>query len=77
VPFAPINSVDAAVKDPQARHLGLTVPIEAPQTARHAIRPAVQFDGQRAASVRAAPLLGEQTVPVRQAVSGSHGWPAA
>jgi crotonobetainyl-CoA:carnitine CoA-transferase CaiB-like acyl-CoA transferase len=77
VPFAPINSVDAAVKDPQARHLGLTVPIEAPQTAGHAIRPAVQFDGQRAASVRAAPLLGEQTVPVRQAVSGSHGWPAA
>jgi crotonobetainyl-CoA:carnitine CoA-transferase CaiB-like acyl-CoA transferase len=77
VPFAPINSVDATVKDPQARHLGLTVPIEAPQTARHAIRPAVQFDGQRAASVRAAPLLGEQTVPVRQAVSGSHGWPAA
>jgi crotonobetainyl-CoA:carnitine CoA-transferase CaiB-like acyl-CoA transferase len=75
VPFAPINSVDAAVDDPQARHLGLIVPVEAPQTARHAVRPAVQFDGQRAESVRAAPLLGEQTSRVRAAVSGSHGWP--
>ena len=77
VPFAPINSVDAAVNDPQARHLGLTVPVEAPHTARHAIRPAVQFDGQRAAAVRAAPMLGEQTVPVREAMSGSLSWPAA
>ena len=77
VPFAPIHSVDAAVADPQARHLGLIVPVDAPQTARHAVRPAVQFDGQRAASVRAAPLLGEQTARIRDAVSGSHGWPAA
>ena len=77
VPFAPIHSVDAAVADPQARHLGLIVPVDAPQTARHAVRPAVQFDGQRAASVRAAPLLGEQTVRIRDAVSGSHSWPAA
>jgi crotonobetainyl-CoA:carnitine CoA-transferase CaiB-like acyl-CoA transferase len=77
VPFAPINSVDAAVNDPQARHLGLAVPIESPQAAQHAIRPAVQFDGQRAATVRAAPLLGEQTVPVRKAMSGNLGWPAA
>ena len=77
VPFAPIHSVDAAVADPQARHLGLIVPVDAPQTARHAVRPAVQFDGQRAASVRAAPLLGEQTARIRDAVSGSHSWPAA
>ena len=77
VPFAPIHSVDAAAADPQARHLGLIVPVDAPQTARHAVRPAVQFDGQRAASVRAAPLLGEQTVRIRDAVSGSHSWPAA
>ena len=77
VPFAPINSVDAAVNDPQARHLELTVPVEAPHTARHAIRPAVQFDGQRATTVRAAPMLGEQTVPVRKAMSASLSWPAA
>ena len=77
VPFAPIHSVDAAVDDPQARHLGLIVPVEAPQTAQQAVRPAVQFDGQRAASVRAAPLLGEQTARVRAAVSDSHGWPTA
>ena len=77
VPFAPIHSVDAAVDDPQARHLGLIVPVDTPQTAQQAVRPAVQFDGQRAASVRAAPLLGEQTARVRAAVSGSHGWPTA
>ena len=53
------------------------MPIDPPHTARHAVRPAVQFDGQRAEAVRAAPLLGEQTVPVREAVSSGHAWPAA
>jgi len=50
VPGAPINSVADVVGDPQVRHLGLVVPVEAPHTAREAVRPAVQFDGLRAAA---------------------------
>ena len=48
VPFAPINKVDAVVNDPQVRHLGLMVPVENPHQAKQLVRPAVQFDGQRA-----------------------------
>jgi crotonobetainyl-CoA:carnitine CoA-transferase CaiB-like acyl-CoA transferase len=76
VPFAPINNVDAAVRDPQAVHLGLVVPIESPHAARHAVRPAVQFDGQRARSVRSAPLLGEQSVRIRECVTSTRHWPS-
>jgi crotonobetainyl-CoA:carnitine CoA-transferase CaiB-like acyl-CoA transferase len=76
VPFAPIHSVDAAVSDPQARHLGLMVPIESPHGATHAVRPAVQFDGERAASVRAAPLLGEQSERIRSSIAAHRHWPA-
>jgi crotonobetainyl-CoA:carnitine CoA-transferase CaiB-like acyl-CoA transferase len=76
VPFAPINSVDAAVRDPQAQHLGLVVPIESPHTAREAVRPAVQFDGQRATSVRPAPLLGEHSTSIRDSVAATRLWPA-
>jgi hypothetical protein len=36
----------------------------------------VQFDGQRAASVRAAPLLGEQSSEIRDAVTATRQWPA-
>ena len=77
VPFAPIHSVADATSDPQARHLGLFVPIEAPHGAERAVRPAVQFDGQRASAVRAAPLLGEQTEHIRAAVAADGRWPAA
>jgi crotonobetainyl-CoA:carnitine CoA-transferase CaiB-like acyl-CoA transferase len=76
VPFAPINGVDTAVRDPQVRHLGLIVPIESPHSARHAVRPAVQFDGQRAASVRPAPLLGEQSAGIRECVTATRRWPS-
>jgi len=76
VPFAPINRVDAVVEDPQVQHLGLVVPIEAPHTARHAIRPAVQFDGGRSGSVRPAPLLGEHSAAVRAAMADGDSWPA-
>lgn len=76
VPFAPINDVAATVRDPQAQHLGVIVPIESPHSAQHAVRPAVQFDGQRATSVRAAPLLGEQSVAIRNAVMATRSWPA-
>ena len=57
VPFAPINSVDAVVDDPQVRHLGIMVPVQnALEGGRQAVRPAVQFDRQRSSEVRSAPL---------------------
>ena len=75
VPGAPINSVADVVGDPQVRHLGLVVPVEAPHTAREAVRPAVQFDGLRAGSVRPAPLLGEHGDDIRARVTQGGGWP--
>lgn len=77
VPFAPINSVDAVVEDPQVRHLGLMVPVEHPHMARQAVRPAVQFDGERATSVAAAPLLGEHDESIRAAMAAGARWPEA
>jgi crotonobetainyl-CoA:carnitine CoA-transferase CaiB-like acyl-CoA transferase len=76
VPFAPINDVAATTRDPQAQHLGVIVPIESPHTAQHAVRPAVQFDGQHATSVRRAPLIGEQSTAIRDAVIAHGHWPA-
>jgi crotonobetainyl-CoA:carnitine CoA-transferase CaiB-like acyl-CoA transferase len=75
VPFAPINKVDAAVNDPQVKHLGLMVPVEQPHAATHAVRPAVQFDGQRADAVHPAPLLNEHGAAIRAALAASHDWP--
>jgi crotonobetainyl-CoA:carnitine CoA-transferase CaiB-like acyl-CoA transferase len=78
VPFAPINGVDAVVNDPQARHLGLIVPVEAAvEGGREAVRPALQFDGGRATSVTAAPLLDQQGAAIRAALAQAGGWPAA
>ncbi len=77
VPFAPINSIDAVVEDPQARHLGLIVPVEsAREGGRHAVRPALQFDGARATAVSAAPLLNEHGDAIRAALLRDSGWPA-
>lgn len=75
VPFAPINRIDAAVQDPQIRHLGLMVPVDPPHQAAHAVRPAVQFDGERATSVSAAPLLGEHDAAIRAALARGERWP--
>jgi crotonobetainyl-CoA:carnitine CoA-transferase CaiB-like acyl-CoA transferase len=75
VPFAPINRVDAAVRDPQVQHLGLMVPVESPHAATHAVRPAVQFDGQRADGVRPAPLIDEHGEAIRAALAKSSNWP--
>jgi crotonobetainyl-CoA:carnitine CoA-transferase CaiB-like acyl-CoA transferase len=76
VPHAPINRVDAVVKDPQVQHLGLMVPVHQPHAATHAVRPAVQFDGQRADAVRPAPLLGEHSEAIRARLAASPAWPA-
>ena len=78
VPFAPINGIDAVVEDPQARHLGLVVPVEAAiEGGREAVRPALQFDGRRATSVTAAPLLNQHGDAIRAALARDSGWPTA
>jgi crotonobetainyl-CoA:carnitine CoA-transferase CaiB-like acyl-CoA transferase len=75
VPFAPINGIDAVVEDPQARHLGLIVPVEdAREGGRQAVRPALQFDGRAAGSVTAAPLLNQHGDDIRAALAQG-GWP--
>ena len=75
VPHAPINRVDAAEQDPQVQHLGLMVPVHQPHAATHAVRPAVQFDGQRADAVHPAPLLGEHAAAIRAKLAASTAWP--
>jgi crotonobetainyl-CoA:carnitine CoA-transferase CaiB-like acyl-CoA transferase len=76
VPYAPINRVDAAVKDPQVQHLGLMVPVDPAHQATQAVRPAVQFDGKRAAAVRPAPLLNEHGAAIRAQLAAAQAWPA-
>jgi crotonobetainyl-CoA:carnitine CoA-transferase CaiB-like acyl-CoA transferase len=76
VPYAPINRIDEAVNDPQVKHLGLVVPVESPHDASRAIRPAVQFGGERARSVRAAPLLNEHGAAIRAELAGGIAWPS-
>jgi len=76
VPYAPINSIDQVVHDPQVGHLGLIVPVESAHAATQAVRPAVQFGGERSRSVRAAPLLNEHGGAIRQAMGGGQRWPA-
>ncbi len=73
VPFAPINGIDAVVNDPQALHLGLIVPVEAPiEGGREAVRPALQFDGRRAdlGDGRAAPRPARRRDPWRACTCG-------
>lgn len=77
VPFAPINTIDEVVHDPQVAHLGLIVPVDSPHGAAKAVRPAVQFSGARAAAVSAAPLLDEHGESIRAALRQRDAWPAA
>ena len=78
VPFAPINDVETVVADPQVRHLGIVVPVaEWIEGARHAVRPAFQFDGQHATSVTAAPSLNQHGDAIRSSLAVRHNWPAA
>jgi crotonobetainyl-CoA:carnitine CoA-transferase CaiB-like acyl-CoA transferase len=75
VPYAPVNRLDDVVNDPQVAHLGIMVPIESPQTATRAVRPPVQFDGERARSVAAAPLLDQHGAAIRAALARGEVWP--
>lgn len=75
VPYAPVNLIDDVVRDPQVEHLGIVVPIESPNTATRAVRPAAQFDGIRARTVNAAPLLNQHGEAIRAALkAGVSGW---
>ncbi len=75
VPFAPVQSIDDVIADPQVQHLGLIVPVETPHGGEKAVRPPVQFAGERAASVRAAPLLNEHGAAIREALAAGERWP--
>lgn len=75
VPFAPINRIDAAVNDPQVRHLGIVVPVDGAYSGKQAVRPAIQYDGKRAARVRAAPLLDQHGPMIRSAAARGERWP--
>ena len=75
VPFAPIHRVDEVVDDPQVIHLDLIVPVENAHGGARAVRPAIQFDGDRATCVRTAPLLDEHGDAIRQAMAGASRWP--
>jgi hypothetical protein len=39
------------------------------------VRPAIQLDGERATSVRSAPLLDEHGAAIRQALAAAKTWP--
>jgi crotonobetainyl-CoA:carnitine CoA-transferase CaiB-like acyl-CoA transferase len=77
VPYAPINSIDEVVHDPQVQHLGLIVPVEAAHGGTQAVRPPVQFAGARSRSVRAAPLLNEHGAAIRDGLAQRERWPQA
>lgn len=75
VPYAPINTMDEVVHDPQVEHLGLIVPVAPAHGASRSVRPPVQFGGIRATSVRAAPLLNEHGDSIRAALAQGEQWP--
>ena len=77
VPFAPINRVDQVVNDPQVEHLGLMVPVDAAHGGARAVRPPVQFDGERASRVLTAPLLDEHGELIRNRLAQAASWPDA
>jgi crotonobetainyl-CoA:carnitine CoA-transferase CaiB-like acyl-CoA transferase len=75
VPYAPINTIDEVVRDPQVEHLGLIVPVAAAHGASRSVRPPVQFGGHRESFVRAAPLLNEHGDSIRAAIARGEQWP--
>jgi crotonobetainyl-CoA:carnitine CoA-transferase CaiB-like acyl-CoA transferase len=77
VPYAPIHGVDEVVDDPQVRHLGLMVPVDGAHGGKQAVRPPVQFDGERAERVLTAPLVNEHGAEIRRVLQAKLGWPAA
>ena len=77
MPFGPVNSIPEAVEDPQVAHLGMIVPVEErSEGARHSVRPAFTFDGERATGVDAAPTIDEDGQAIREALARNReAWP--
>ena len=77
LPYAPLNNIKEAANDPQARHLGMIVPVEGRiEGAEEALRTPFTFDHQRATSSRAAPLVGQHSDEIRTALQHAPGaWP--
>jgi crotonobetainyl-CoA:carnitine CoA-transferase CaiB-like acyl-CoA transferase len=70
LPFAPLNNIEEAANDPQARHLGMIVPVEGRiEGAKEAVRTPFTFDRQRARSSRAAPVLDQHSEEIRAALA--------
>jgi crotonobetainyl-CoA:carnitine CoA-transferase CaiB-like acyl-CoA transferase len=77
VPYAPINTIDEVIHDPQVEHLGLIVPVAGAHGGTRSVRPPVQFGGVRQNSVRAAPLLNEHGESIRAALARGEQWQSA
>ena len=77
LPYAPLNNIEEAANDPQARHLGMVVPVAGRiEGAREALRSPFTFDHERVTDSRAAPLLGQHDAEIRQALGRTPGhWP--
>ena len=77
LPFAPLNNIEEAANDIQARHLGMIVPVEGRiEGAEEAVRAPFTFDHQRATSSRAAPLIGQHSDQIRISLQHAPGvWP--
>ena len=77
LPYAPLNNIEEAANDPQARHLGMIVPVEGRiEGAEEAVRTPFTFDHLRATSSRAAPLIGQHSDEIRTALQHAPGvWP--
>lgn len=77
LPFAPLNNIEEAAHDPQARHLGMIVPVEGRiEGAEEAIRSPFTFDHERARSSRAAPLIDQHAEDIRRALARDpKAWP--
>lgn len=77
VPFAPINSILDVVSDLQTQHLGMIVPITGRvEGAQQAVRPVFSFDGKRATTVQAAPIVNQHGADIREALESNPSvWP--
>jgi crotonobetainyl-CoA:carnitine CoA-transferase CaiB-like acyl-CoA transferase len=76
VPFAPMNTIDEVIEDPQVKHLELVVPfVEPREGATHTLRPAVSFDGKRSRWTYPPPLVDEHGDVIRRALAGGSSWP--
>lgn len=69
VPFAPVNTIPDVMDDPQVMHMGMVVPFSnRKEGAEKTIRSPYRFNGTCDASVRAAPLINQDSDEIRLAL---------